>query len=57
MVIESATRENVAADCEHLKVNKVMIYPYAHLTSTLGSPEVHSAILKGLEEALRRESD
>jgi hypothetical protein len=35
-----------------LKVNRVLIYPYAHLTSTLGSPPVALQILRGLESAL-----
>jgi threonyl-tRNA synthetase len=35
-----------------LHVNRVMIYPYAHLTSTLGSPQVALQILKGLEAGL-----
>ena len=38
-----------------LHTNRVMIYPYAHLTSTLGSPQVALAILKGLEGSLQRE--
>ena len=37
-VIESA-RRNALSRLEKLKVDRVMIYPYAHLTSTLGSPE------------------
>jgi hypothetical protein len=51
-VIGSA-RKNVLSRLAKLNVNKVMIYPYAHLTSTLGSPGCALCILKGLEEALR----
>ena len=47
-VIASA-HQNILARLEKLKVNKVLIYPYAHLTSTLGSPKVALAILTGLE--------
>jgi threonyl-tRNA synthetase len=36
-----------------LKVNRVMIYPYAHLASSLGQPGVALEILKGLETSLR----
>lgn len=54
-VIESA-RRNVMARLARLKVSQVMIYPYAHLTSTLGSPECALCILKGLETSLRAES-
>ena len=53
-VIENA-KKNVVARLFQLKVNKVMIYPYAHLTSTLGSPDCALCILKGLEVALQEE--
>jgi hypothetical protein len=33
-----------------------MIYPYAHLTSTLGSPDCALGILKGLGNSLQTES-
>jgi len=36
-----------------LKVAKVMIFPYAHLTSTLARPEVALSVLTGLEELLK----
>ena len=36
-----------------IKVNRVMIFPYAHLTSTLSSPEVALQILSGLEASLK----
>jgi threonyl-tRNA synthetase len=51
-VIASA-RMNILERLHKLKVNQVMIYPYAHLTSTLGSPECALRILIGLEEGLR----
>ena len=54
-VIESA-KKNVLARLAKLRVNRVMIYPYAHLTASLGSPGCALAILKGLEEGLRAES-
>jgi threonyl-tRNA synthetase len=54
-VISSAVR-NVRNRLTTLGVNRVLIYPYAHLTSTLGSPEVALDILTGLEEGLRAES-
>jgi len=47
---------NVQKRLATLGVNRVLIYPYAHLTSTLGSPQVALAILTGLEESLRAES-
>jgi hypothetical protein len=51
LVIASATK-NVLARLARLKVQRVMMYPYAHLTSTLGSPQCAFAIIKGLEESL-----
>jgi hypothetical protein len=39
-----------------LKVSRVMIYPYAHLASSLGQPGVALGILKGLETSLRESS-
>ncbi len=50
-VISSATA-GVLKRLAMLRVNRVLIYPYAHLTSTLGSPAVALEILKGLESAL-----
>ena len=54
-VIESA-RDSVLKRLDQLKVNRVMIFPYAHLTSTLGSPDCALTILQGLEAELRRHS-
>jgi len=51
-VIESA-RRSILHRLSKLKVTRVMIYPYAHLTSTLGSPAVALTILQGLEDSLR----
>ncbi len=51
-VIASATA-NILSRLEKLKVRKVMIYPYAHLASTLGSPQCALDILKGLELSLK----
>ncbi len=53
-IIESA-RQSVLLRLEKLKVDRVLIYPYAHLTSTLGSPSVSLEILKGLETSLKAE--
>ncbi len=38
-----------------LKVNRVMIFPYAHLTNTLSSPTTAMEVLVGLESGLREE--
>lgn len=55
LVIGNA-KKNIMTRLSGLKVDKVVIYPYAHLTSTLGSPDCALGILKGLEESLRAES-
>ena len=41
--------EKVAAQ---VKTNRIMIYPYAHLSSDLSSPKVAVQVLKGIESAL-----
>jgi threonyl-tRNA synthetase len=54
-VIEHAAAE-VLARLARLRVRRVMIFPYAHLTSTLAPPGVALTILSRLEERLRREN-
>lgn len=49
-------KKNIVDRLSKLKANRVLIYPYAHLTSTLGSSECALAILKSLEEELRSAS-
>ncbi len=51
-VIQSATHE-IMKRLEMIKINRVMIFPYAHLTSTLSSPPVALQILKGLDDSLK----
>jgi threonyl-tRNA synthetase len=51
-VIAGATHD-VTARLNMVKVNKVVIFPYAHLTSTLSSPSVALTVLKGLEDSLK----
>lgn len=41
--------EKVAAQ---VKTNRIMLYPYAHLSSDLSSPKVAVQVLKGMEKAL-----
>ena len=40
---------------EQVKSNRVMVYPYAHLSASLSSPDVGIEILKGIEAALKLE--
>ncbi|WP_424358853.1 threonyl-tRNA synthetase editing domain-containing protein [Methanocella sp. MCL-LM] len=51
-VIDVAAKE-VMLRLERLKARRVMIFPFAHLTSTLSSPAVALEILNGLETGLR----
>jgi threonyl-tRNA synthetase len=48
LVIEAAAGE-VQDRLRKLKVNRVLIFPFAHLTSTLSAPDVALSVLKGLE--------
>ncbi len=50
-VVDGATHE-VMKRLGMLKVNRVVVFPFAHLTSTLGRPEIALQILKGLEKSL-----
>jgi len=51
-VVEHAARA-VSERLGKLKVGRVLIFPYAHLTNTLSSPEVALTVLKGLGEQLK----
>jgi len=53
-VIENATRE-ILKRLEMVKTKKVMIYPYAHFTNDLSSPETAIKILTGLEGSLKKQ--
>jgi len=50
--VVASARDNVLHRIAKLRVKNILIYPYAHLTSTLGSPAIALSILKGLESAL-----
>ncbi|MCG2827910.1 threonine--tRNA ligase [Methanothermobacter sp. K4] len=51
-VIENAVNEIVRVFGD-VKADNVVIYPYAHLSSSLSSPETARRVLEGMEEALR----
>ena len=66
--VESVDEENIgdavrqAADeivttARQLGTTNIMIYPYAHLSSDLASPESAVSVLKGIEAALSGEGD
>jgi threonyl-tRNA synthetase len=57
--IEYATKqtaEEIRKVTEQVKTNRVMLYPYAHLSSSLSSPKIAIEILKKLEELLKEAS-
>jgi len=51
-VIENATSE-IIKRLEMIKAKKVMVYPYAHFTNDLSSPETAIEILTGIESSLK----
>ena len=51
-VAKSAAR-NVMERLARLKVGRVMVFPYAHLTSTLSSPKTALTVLNGLTRNLK----
>jgi threonyl-tRNA synthetase len=45
--------EQISAVAEQVKTKRIMLYPYAHLSSQLSSPAAAVKILHGMDEALR----
>jgi threonyl-tRNA synthetase len=52
LISKTATRD-VLEWLAKLKATRVMIFPFAHLTSTLSSPDVALTVLKSLEAGLK----
>ncbi|MFP4184585.1 MAG: threonine--tRNA ligase [Thermoplasmata archaeon] len=50
-VIDEGVKE-ITDTAEELDIDKVMIYPYAHLSSELSDPDTAVKVLKGLEKEL-----
>jgi threonyl-tRNA synthetase len=53
--IEDAVRQaanEIVATARQLGTTNIMIYPYAHLSSDLASPDAAVSVLKGIQEAL-----
>jgi len=50
--IEKGT-DSIVNVAGQVKANKVMLYPYAHLSSNLSSPKTAVEVLKGIEAALK----
>ena len=58
--IDDAVRqavEEIVNTSRQLGTTNIMIYPYAHLSSDLASPEVAVSALRDIEEALREQED
>ncbi|ADG14092.1 threonyl-tRNA synthetase [Methanocaldococcus infernus ME] len=53
-IIDKAVEE-IKKVAEKLKVKNIVIYPYAHLSSNLSSPETALEVLKGIEKELKKE--
>jgi threonyl-tRNA synthetase len=51
--VEDAARE-IISTAEQLKVNNIMLYPYAHLSSDLASAKAGKEILISLEQAVKK---
>ena len=47
------TAEEIKKVTEQVRTDRVMLYPYAHLSSSLASPKVAVEVLKKLEETLK----
>jgi len=50
------TAEEIKKVTDQVKTNRVMLYPYAHLSSSLASPKAAVEVLKKLEERLKEAS-
>jgi threonyl-tRNA synthetase len=53
--VVDAAKKGIIDVMSKLKESKIMIFPFAHLSSTLGSPEVALLILHALENSLKNE--
>ncbi|MEM2782839.1 MAG: threonyl-tRNA synthetase editing domain-containing protein, partial [Candidatus Hadarchaeales archaeon] len=51
-VVISKASEEILDLCKKLGVGRVAVYPYAHLSPSLSSPDIALRILKGLREEL-----
>ena len=53
-VVKNLVKEVIKTN-EQVKAENIILYPYAHLSSSLGSPDIAVQILKDAEEALKTE--
>lgn len=52
-VNEKALVENIISLCSQVKTNNIVLYPYAHLSSDLASPDLAIKILQNAEKKLK----
>ncbi len=53
--VAEAAKNSIVDMLGKLKENRVMLFPFAHLTSTLSSPHVALEILMSLEASLKND--
>jgi hypothetical protein len=53
--VTSAANNSIVDVLDKLKEDRVMLFPFAHLTSTLSTPQVALQILQSLKDALEKE--
>ena len=53
----AAGAKEIASVAEQVKAERIMLYPYAHLSSQLATPKAAVEVLRGLEEALRQDRE
>ena len=54
MIVKNLVKEVIKTN-DQVKAENIVLYPYAHLSSSLSSPKVAVQVLKGAEEALNAE--
>lgn len=53
--VTSAANNSIVDVLGKLKENRIMLFPFAHLTSTLSTPQVALEILQSLEDGFRKD--
>ena len=48
--------ENIKTDVSRIKCNRILLYPYAHLSKSLGSARLAKKFLNSLKDELKKES-
>ena len=55
--VVAAGAKEIASVADQVKTKRIMLYPYAHLSSSLSSPAAAVEVLRGLQEALQGERE